>query len=270
MAPLSQRRCRCSGPADRRSRRCRRPRRRAARGRRRPAAGRRRSSSPAGIGAVVEDLPEPAFVDELLGQRDGGDAAVVVPDDVRHAGLLDGLRPSPRLRPRSSPAAFRRGSSCRPRPRRWRSRVCSCSACRCRRRRCRRARPASASRSRPIRSPTSRRSSSTVVLVAAADGLEHRLVFEVEEVVDLAVGIRVGAAHEAVADHADVELVCAHVCRSVGLCSPAVCVAHLDHGRQDVVPGLRLHHDVVGEHAAVPADVLERPWSARRSSSRSQ
>ena len=28
--------------------------------------------------------------------------------------------------------------------------------------------------------------------------------------------------------------------------------------REDVVPGLRLHHDVVGEHAAVPADVLGR------------
>ena len=38
--------------------------------------------------------PEPAFVDQLLGQRDGRNAAVVVPDHVRHAGLLDRLAPS--------------------------------------------------------------------------------------------------------------------------------------------------------------------------------
>ena len=34
-------------------------------------------------------------------------------------------------------------------------------------------------------------------------------------------------------------------------------IAHRDHGRQDVVPRLRLHHGFVGEHAAVPADVAE-------------
>ena len=36
--------------------------------------------------------------------------------------------------------------------------------------------------------------------------LEDRAVFEVEEVVDLAVGVGMGPAHEAVADHADIEL----------------------------------------------------------------
>ena len=41
------------------------------------------------VGPVVEDLAEPALVDQLLGERDGGHAAVVVPDRVRHAGLLD-------------------------------------------------------------------------------------------------------------------------------------------------------------------------------------
>ena len=34
------------------------------------------------VRAVVEDAAEPAFVDELLGQRDGRHAAVVVPDRV--------------------------------------------------------------------------------------------------------------------------------------------------------------------------------------------
>ena len=102
------------------------------------------------VGAVVEDAAELAFVDELLGERDGRDAAVVVPDDVRHAGLLDRLRTSLRLRRRSSPAASRTGSSCRPWRRRWRSPCAGCSACRCRRRRCPCARAASASRSRSI------------------------------------------------------------------------------------------------------------------------
>ena len=37
----------------------------------------------------MENLPELAGVDDLLGEGDGGDAAVVVPHGVRHAGLLD-------------------------------------------------------------------------------------------------------------------------------------------------------------------------------------
>ena len=39
--------------------------------------------------------------------------------------------------------------------------------------------------------------------IAGADGLEDRLIFEVEEVVDLAIGVGVRAAHEAVADESD-------------------------------------------------------------------
>ena len=39
--------------------------------------------------AVVENAAELPFLDELLGERDRGDAAVVVPHHVRHAGLLD-------------------------------------------------------------------------------------------------------------------------------------------------------------------------------------
>ena len=40
---------------------------------------------------VVEDPAEPALVDELLGERHGRGAPVVVPDGVGHAGRLDGL-----------------------------------------------------------------------------------------------------------------------------------------------------------------------------------
>src|SRR5512137_362886 len=38
---------------------------------------------------------------------------------------------------------------------------------------------------------------------------------------------------------------------------PAVVLANLDHGGEDVVPGLLLHQRVVREHATVPADVLQ-------------
>lgn len=34
-------------------------------------------------------------------------------------------------------------------------------------------------------------------------------------------------------------------------------VAHGDHGAQDVVPGLRFLHDLIREHAAVPADMFD-------------
>jgi hypothetical protein len=34
-----------------------------------------------------------------------------------------------------------------------------------------------------------------------------------------------------------------------------VSFADSDHGAQNLVPGFRLHHHVVGEHAAVPTDV---------------
>jgi hypothetical protein len=44
-----------------------------------------------------------------------------------------------------------------------------------------------------------------LVGVAGRDGLEHRQVFEVEEVLDAVVAVGVGAAHEAVADHADAQ-----------------------------------------------------------------
>src|SRR5438874_1428504 len=38
---------------------------------------------------------------------------------------------------------------------------------------------------------------------------------------------------------------------------PAVRVAHGDHRREHGAPGVWLHHRVVGEHAAIPANVLK-------------
>ena len=38
---------------------------------------------------------------------------------------------------------------------------------------------------------------------------------------------------------------------------PAVRIAHRNHRGENVVPGLWLGHDFIGEHTAVPADVSE-------------
>ena len=34
-------------------------------------------------------------------------------------------------------------------------------------------------------------------------------------------------------------------------------IPYLDQRGKDVVPGLLFHHDFIGEHAAIPTDVLE-------------
>ena len=61
-----------------------------------------------------------------------------------------------------------------------------------------------------------------------------------------------GAAHEAVADHPDVQSFFCHSCLV-----PPVRVAHRDHRRRERRSRSRVDHHGVGEHAAVPADVLE-------------
>ena len=38
---------------------------------------------------------------------------------------------------------------------------------------------------------------------------------------------------------------------------PSISPADVDHCLQNIVPGLRIHHNAVREHAAVPADVSE-------------
>ena len=34
-------------------------------------------------------------------------------------------------------------------------------------------------------------------------------------------------------------------------------IADGDHHAQNIIPGFRLHHDGIGEHAAIPADMAE-------------
>src|SRR5918994_7405593 len=38
---------------------------------------------------------------------------------------------------------------------------------------------------------------------------------------------------------------------------PSMRIAHRNHGRENIVPGSRLHECFIREHATVPADVLE-------------
>ena len=89
-----------------------------------PPCGRSRGDGPVlqELGAVVEDPAQPAFVDQLLGQRDRRHAAVVVPDHVRHAGPLHRLDHGLGFARRCGPAASRTSPSCPPAPRRWRFR----------------------------------------------------------------------------------------------------------------------------------------------------
>ena len=159
--------------------------------------------------AVVEDLAEPAFVDELLGERDRGDAAVVVPDHVRHTGLLDGRD---HLAPLDRVHRQRLLAEDRLLVRRGRERDL----------------PVQVVRSadvdhvdvRPLdQLPPVGLGRLVAPLVgelldlggvAGARGLQHDLVFRREELADLLVGVRVGAAHEAVADHADAKLLLGH------------------------------------------------------------
>ncbi len=156
------------------------------------------------VRAVVEDAAQPAVVDELLGERDGGHAAVVVPDGVRHAGLLDrfdhllplGRIHGKRLLAEDHLAGLGRGDG---------DIVVQV------------VRHADIDRVdivpldelSPIgldRGVTPRIGELPGLgLVAGTHGLQHRLVLEVEEIVDAAVGVRVRPAHEAVTDHADAE-----------------------------------------------------------------
>ena len=39
----------------------------------------------------MEDSAQAAFIDQLLGERDGRDASIIVPDHVWHTGLFHGL-----------------------------------------------------------------------------------------------------------------------------------------------------------------------------------
>ena len=159
------------------------------------------------ISAVVEDPAELAAIDDVLRERHRRDAAVVVPDHVRHAGLLDGGAHlltlghvhRQRLLAEDRLAVLRRldgdlsvevvgradidgvdviGGDELP--------------------------PVGLD---PLVSPAVGEGF-CLLWVAGGDSLQHGQVFQVEEILDAVVAVGVGAAHEAVADHADAEGFC--------------------------------------------------------------
>ena len=89
--------------------------------------------------------------------------------------------------------------------------------------------------------------------VAAAGGLEHRAAREVEEVRGGAEGVGMAAAHEAVADHADVE-VPGHRPHSVQPWASRT----LTMAARTLFQVCLVLHDRVRQHAGVPADVAHR------------
>ena len=83
-------------------------------------------------------------------------------------------------------------------------------------------------------------------------------MFEIKKLADLLEGIGMGAAHKAITDNRDIEwFLAAHDPIILPLSLPTMGIADLDHRAQNIVPGLLLHHYGIGEHTAVPADVLE-------------
>ena len=87
-------------------------------------------------GAIVEDLSELSRVDDLLDERDGRDAAVIVPDGVGDAGLLDRAHHRQRFLGVARQRLLAEHHLAGLRARRWRSRRAGRSARRCRSRRC--------------------------------------------------------------------------------------------------------------------------------------
>ena len=157
------------------------------------------------VGTVVEDLAKLAGVDDLLGQGDGRDAAVVVPHRVRHAGLLDGIhhrrtllrRARQRLLAQHHLARLGGGDG-------------DLGVKIIRRADVNRVDVVALHQFAPIalrrfKAPLLRKRCPPF-LVARTDGLEHRALAEIrKKVVDALVTVRVSAAHEAVAHESDVE-----------------------------------------------------------------
>src|SRR5712692_9225645 len=155
--------------------------------------------------AVMEDASEAAFVDELFGQGNGRDAAIVVPDHVRHLRALDGLDHflafgavhRERLFAQDHFAGLGGGEGDWGVSVVWTGDVDEVDVV---------ARDEFA----PVgfdRIPTPLRGETFGLRgVPGTDRLEDRPVAQVEEVVDLAVGVRVRPAHEAVTNKSDVEL----------------------------------------------------------------
>ena len=155
-------------------------------------------------GAVVEDSSQPAFVDQLLGQGDRRGAPVVVPDHVRDSGGFHRRRhclgfariPSQRLLAHDDLASFGGGNGDFIMGVVGAGDVDQVDI-------------GGFNHLAPVGgdvfvSPLGCKGL-RLVGIAGANGLQDRLIRQVEKVGGLAEGVRVGTAHEAVADHSYVQ-----------------------------------------------------------------
>ena len=156
------------------------------------------------IGAIVEDAAEFTSIDDVLGERDGGEEAVVVPDEVRQARGFDGLDHFLTLRAVEGERLFAEdhlavldalegdlGMGVVGRADVDGVDVVAFHQL---------APVGFVGRVAPLLGE-----GGDFFLIATADGLADRDVLGVEEVAELRVGVRVGAAHEAVTDESDAD-----------------------------------------------------------------
>ena len=156
-------------------------------------------------GAVMKHLPDLPFLDHLLGQTDGGDATVIEPDHVGAARFFDSAGHLARLGQVHGQRLFAEDdlTGCGRRERDLmmsivgRADVDGVDLCRF-------------DELAPVGlhalpSPATRK---RLRFVAAARRycFEHRLISDIEKLVDPMVGVRMRPSHEAVADEADVKL----------------------------------------------------------------
>src|SRR5712691_12034915 len=152
----------------------------------------------------MEDSPEPALINELLRECDGGNTAIVVPNHVWHAGILDRLHHFDALRSvhrkrllaQDHLSRLRGGDGDVPVHVVWAGNINHVYVVT-------RNELAPIRFTRLIAPPF--RESVDLGSVAAANSFEDGLVFEVEKVANFAKGVGVGAAHEAVTNQADVK-----------------------------------------------------------------
>src|SRR5882724_6049654 len=152
----------------------------------------------------MEDSAKAPFIDQLLGESNGRDTAIVVPDHVWHAGPFHGFHHLQSLGPVHGERLFAQDHLARFRCGNRDLLVHVIGA---------RDIDQIDVFSRQQLAPVSfmrlitpfAGESFYLGFLATADGLQNRLVFEVEEIANLAESVRVRAAHEAVADESDVE-----------------------------------------------------------------
>ena len=105
--------------------------------------------------------------------------------------------------------------------------------------------------------------------IARTDRFQHRTIGQIEKTGGLQVRIRMRTPHESVADNPNIQVfLLRHSCSSPRFSPTRAHRALRIKVAKNLHPGLGRGHHRVGEHAAVPADMFDRPESEFHSSSR--